>query len=56
MTGPKIILEGDNQALKSLGPSVPNAELCKLMVWSLLAGFSEKFVSGALGSVHKNSA
>lgn len=38
--------QGTTQAL---GKLVPNAELCKLMVWSFLAGFSEKLVPQLLG-------
>ena len=37
------------------GALVPNAELCKLLVWSFAAGFSEKLVASILGTVQERS-
>lgn len=38
-----------------LGRFVPNPELCKLVVWSVLAGFSEKFVKSMLGRIETST-
>ena len=43
--------EGDGETFSAMGFNVPNDELCKLMVWSFVAGFSEKLVPAMLGRV-----
>jgi hypothetical protein len=43
--------EFSGPASRALGPYVPNAELSKLVVWSFLAGFSEKLVPSLLGRI-----
>jgi len=45
---------GPSPWFRPLGVYVPNAELSKLMVWSFLAGFSEKLVPAMLGRVEKS--
>jgi hypothetical protein len=42
-------------ATSELGRYVPNAALSKLVVWSFLAGFSEKLVPSILGRVEETS-
>lgn len=46
--------EGAGAEHTPLGVSVPNADLSKLMVWSFLAGFSEKLVPTILGRVERS--
>ncbi len=42
---------GGGEEYATMGFKVPNSELCKLMVWSFVAGFSEKLVPAMLGRV-----
>lgn len=40
---------------RPMGIMVPNAELCKLLVWSFVAGFFEQFVPNALKRVEQSA-
>lgn len=53
--GSMVPLSAECSATRTLGALVPNAELCKLVVWSFLAGFSEKLVPGMLARVEKGA-
>ncbi len=45
--------QGNNTS--PMGIMVPNAELCKLLVWSFVAGFFEQFVPNALKRVEQSA-